>query len=344
MNIRRQKGVLLFGAASLGVAINVSTSLVSANNESKDIKKPSKALNILLNVKNSIFNKLKNAIYSVVSYLISKPDNLNNKKLYDIPDGDVADLWNRYIEIEKKLHDRLKEVKGEKYEDVLKIREIKEKFEQIYGEEFNTLHEKLSILLVPYAKLFVNLENLELRMNEKNDKILITMKDDTTNNDKSMPLDFLCEVLHKMLSNFRGIDFGDYKKIEDNCKLLRLLTKRKEQFLILTRYQRGEKLYSEISSIINSIRSNNKNVVNYLEDCCESLKIKDNYIEEVFGKNFKPEQATKLEEFKKLRSYILEKIKSEKLENAKEIVEDFNLSAKELFPNEYEDLLIKSQE
>lgn len=337
MNIRRQKGVLLFGAASLGVAINVSTSLVSANNESKDIKKPSKALNILLNVKNSIFNKLKNAIYSVVSYLISKPDNLNNKKLYDIPDGDVADLWNRYIEIEKKLHDRLKEVKGEKYEDVLKIREIKEEFEQIYGEEFNTLHEKLSILLVPYAKLLVKLDSLELRMDKVNGKILIT------NDGRSIPLDFLCEVVHKMLSNFRGIDFVDYKKIEDNCKLLRLLTKRKEQFLILTRYQRGEKLYSEISSIINSIRSNNKNVVNYLEDCYKSLKIKDKYIEEVFGKNFKPEQATKLEEFKKLRSYILEKIESQEIEDAEEIVEDFNLSAKELFPEDYKDLLISSQ-
>ena len=340
MNIRRQKGVLLFGAASLGVAINVSTSLVSANNESKDIKKPSKALNILLNVKNSIFNKLKNAIYSVVSYLISKPDNLNNKKLYDIPDGDVANLWNRYIEIEKKLHDTLKEVKGEKYEDVLKIREKKEKFEQIYGEEFNTLHEKLSILLVPYAKLLVKLDSLELRMDKVNGKILIT------NDGRSIPLDFLCEVLHKMLSNFRDIDFGDYKKFEDNCKLLRLLTKRKEQFLILTRYQRGEKLYPEISNIINSISSNkksNEDVVNYLKDCFKSLKIKDNYIEEVFGKNFKPEQATKLEEFKKLRSYILEKIESQKSEDTKEIVEDFNLSAKELFPNEYEDLLIKSQ-
>ncbi len=35
MNIRRQKGVLLFGAASLGVAINASTSLASANKEAK---------------------------------------------------------------------------------------------------------------------------------------------------------------------------------------------------------------------------------------------------------------------------------------------------------------------
>ena len=51
MNIRRQKAALLFGAASLGIATNVSTSFVSADNESKDIQEPSKALDILLNVK-----------------------------------------------------------------------------------------------------------------------------------------------------------------------------------------------------------------------------------------------------------------------------------------------------
>ena len=149
---------------------------------------------------------------------------------------------------------------------------------------------------MPYAKLLVNLENLELRMNKKNDKILITMTDNTTNVNKGISLDFLCEVLHEMLPSFSGINFTDYKKIVHNCELLRLLTKRKQQFSLLTGQQLQRKeLHTEISSIINSIRSNNKNdknVVNYLEGCFKSLKIKDNYIEEVFGKNFKPEQAT----------------------------------------------------
>ena len=342
MNIRRQKAALLFGAASLGVAINVSTSLVSANNESKDIKKPSKALNILLNFKNSIFNKLKNSISSVVSYLMSKLSNLNNEELYDIPDEHLANLWNEYKNIQKEYNDEFEGIKT-----TSEISEIREKLKDKYGDKLNSLHQDLSKILVPYAKLLVNLENLELRMNKKNDRILITMTDNTTNVNKGISLDFLCEVLHEMLPSFRDIDDTDYKIIIHNCELLRLLTKRKQQFSLLTGQQlQRTNLYSQIPEIINSIRSNNKNdksVVNYLEGCFKSLKTKDNYIEEVFGKKFKPEQATKLEKFKKLRSYILEKIKSKKLENAKEIVEDFNLSAKELFPNEYEGLLIKSQ-
>ncbi len=170
------------------------------------------------------------------------------------------------------------------------------------------------------------------------------MTDNTTNVGKCISLDFLCEVLHEMLPSFRDIDDTDYRKIVYNCELLRLLTKREQQFSLLTGQQLQRiNLYSQIPKIINSIRSNDKNVVNYLKDCFKSLKIKDTYIKEVFGKSFKPEQATKLEEFKKLRDHILEKIKSQESEDAKEIVEDFNLSAKELFPNEYEDLLIKSQ-
>lgn len=339
MNIRRQKAALLFGAASLGIATNVSTSFVSADNESKDIKEPSKALNILLNFKNSIFNKLKNSISSVVSYLMSKLSNLNNEELYDIPDEHLADLWNEYNGTEQKYYDEYEKARDDK--------EKKEKVKEKYDIKLNHLQEKLSSVLVPYAKLFVNLENLELRMNEKNDKILITMKDDTTNNDKSMPLDFLCEVLHKMLSNFRGIDSEDYKKIADNCKVLRLLTKRKEQFLLLTGYERGEKLYSEISNIIDSISSNkksNKDVVKYLKDSFKNLNTKDAYIKEVFGEKFKPHKVTTLEGFGRLKNHILEKIKSQESEDAKEIVEDFNLSSKELFPNKYENLLIKSQE
>lgn len=136
-------------------------------------------------------------------------------------------------------------------------------------------------------------------------------------------LDFLCEVLHEMLPSFRDIDDTDYKKIVHNCELLRLLTKRKQQFSLLTGQQLQRKeLHTEISSIINSIRSNNKNnknVVNYLEGCFKSLKIKDNYIEEVFGKNFKPKQATKLEEFKKLRGYILKKLNLKKVKMLKKL-------------------------
>lgn len=175
MNIRRQKAALLFGAASLGVAINVSTSLVSANNESKDIKKPSKALNILLNFKNSIFNKLKNSIFSVVSYLTSKLSNLNNEELYDIWDGYVANLWNEYKNTLEEYNDGFKGVV--KPSEVPRIREkLKEKCDYV-----DALYKKLSEILMPYAKLLVNLENLELRMNKKNDKILITMTDNTTN-------------------------------------------------------------------------------------------------------------------------------------------------------------------
>lgn len=341
MNIRRQKAALLFGAASLGVAINVSTSLVSANNESKDIKKPSKALNILLNFKNSIFNKLKNSIFSVVSYLTSKLSNLNNEELYDIWDGYVANLWNEYKNTLEEYNDGFKGVV--KPSEVPRIREkLKEKCDYV-----DALYKKLSEILMPYAKILVNLENLELRMNKKNDKILITMTDNTTNVNKGISLDFLCEVLHEMLPSFRDIDDTDYKIIIHNCELLRLLTKRKQQFSLLTGQQlQRTNLYSQIPEIINSIRSNNKNdksVVNYLEGCFKSLKTKDNYIEEVFGKNFKPEKATKLEEFKKLRSYILKKIESQEIEDAEKIVEDFNLSAKELFPEDYKDLLISFQ-
>ncbi len=161
MNIRRQKAALLFGAASLGVAINVSTSLVSANNESKDIKKPSKALNILLNFKNSIFNKLKNAIFSVVSYLMIKLSNFNNEELYDIWDGYVANLWNEYKNTLKEYNDEFKGVVIPS--EVSRIREkLKEKCDDI-----DDLYKKLSEILVLYAKILVNLENLELRMNKK---------------------------------------------------------------------------------------------------------------------------------------------------------------------------------
>ena len=56
------------------------------------------------------------------------------------------------------------------------------------------------------------------------------MTDNTTNVNKGISLDFLCEVLHEMLPSFSGINFTDYKKIVHNCELLRLLTKRKPQF------------------------------------------------------------------------------------------------------------------
>ena len=161
MNFRRHKGIFLFGAASLGIATNVSTSFVSADNESKDIKKPSKALNILLNVKNLVFNKLKNSISSVVSYLMIKLSNFNNEELYDIWDGYVANLWNEYKNTLKEYDDEFKGVVIPS--EVSRIREkLKERCDDI-----DALYKKLSEILVPYAKLLVNLENLELRMNKK---------------------------------------------------------------------------------------------------------------------------------------------------------------------------------
>lgn len=361
MNIRRQKGVLLFGAASLGVAINVSTSLASANKESKGIENSSKRLGFLLKGKDLIFSKFKNYISSVVSYLISKLSNLNNEELYDSCDEYVANLWNEYHNATEEYNDEFKGV--EKPDEIPIIKEkLKEKSDYI-----NALYEKLLEILEPYAKLLVNPENLELRMNKKNDKILITMTDNTTNVGKCISLDFLCEVLEEFINGFSNFEMTDHKKIAHNCGLLHLLTKRKQQFSLLTvkNFQREE--LTEISNIIDSISSSkksNKDVVKYLKNSFENLNTKVAYIKEVFGEKFKPHdvigekfkphkvfgekfkphKVTPLENFGRLKNHILKKIKSQKSEVAKEIVEDFNLSAKELFPNEYEDLLIKSQE
>ena len=314
MTNKKHKGLILLGTASLGVAVNAGANMALAN-ENNEKQSTNESLTGLLNSKiTGVFSKIKKTIMCIISYIYSR-----RTDTYENVENEV-----------KKLNDLWKEYKENSLD--------KETEEKLLDELLKKVNS--------YAKLLVDLKNLELRL-DKNNEILIV------NNDEKISLKLICELISE-LSIYIDIDGDDVnnsklKECIRNIQALDALLTDKQFLFLMTSTKSKKEIFSEdLTEVLKSVKKGSKkkeNVIRYLDNCYRDLKIKYDYLEKAFGKNFKPEKieakdCTKLKE--NIAKY-LHKIKGRNnndLYEKKRSIRDYNQSMKILFPNECKDLLV----